>query len=203
MKKLLFLFSFVGITLSVMAQPKEDDVHYGDLNKDGFKDKVVVSFPRDPEKISVRDDGYEYDFNRPVLSIYFGDANGKYKLWKTYKELLPYQQDEFLFIENLAVDVSPKGILTISYSTFASAGSYGAPSFNYVYRFQDNDFYLIGKDETEFSRSSGNSVTVSTNYLTCKKQTVTDNMFDESAKPKEKWERIPKQPLERLGDVEL
>lgn len=203
MNKIFLLLVLVLGSLSAFAEPKEDNVIKGDLNKDGFEDKVVVSYPRDPEKISVREDGYEYDFNRPILRIYFGDANGKYKLFKQYKELLPYSDNEFLFVEDLTVEVSPKGILSISYGTFASAGSYGVPHLKYVYRFQNGDFFLIGSDQEEFSRSSGKKVVVSENYLSWKKQTITSNEFDENVKPAEKWERIPKKPLSRLGDSEL
>lgn len=195
---LLSLLSF-----SAMAEQKADEVITGDLNKDGITDKIVITHPRDPEKISVRDDGFEYDFNQPIMSIYFGEADGGFKLFKRYEKLLPYQSDEFLFIENLNIEITPKGILSIAYSTFASAGSYGVPSLKYLFRYQNGDFYLIGKDESEFSRSSGNNISTSINYLTGKKQIVTDNMFDESVKPKERWETIPKGKLQRLGDEEL
>jgi len=44
--------------------------------------------------------------------------------------------------------------------------------------------------------------TVSENYLTWKRQTIEDNAFEE-VKKKEKWEKMEKEPLKKLGDEGL
>ena len=56
-----------------------------------------------------------------------------------------------------------------------------------------------GEDNDYFMRNSGEGERTSINYLTHRKQVVKYNAFDDSVKPKEKWTRIPNQPLRRLG----
>ena len=44
----------------------------GDLNKDGIADLVIIATPNFRENIQVREgDGYEYDYNQPILAIYW------------------------------------------------------------------------------------------------------------------------------------
>ena len=74
-------------------------IAWGDLNLDGLKDVVVVATPRHPEKMQTRDDGYEYNFNSPVMGIYFGTKDGKLSLFKEYENTIPGTEDEFCFTE--------------------------------------------------------------------------------------------------------
>lgn len=171
---------------------------WGDLNMDGLKDVVVVATPRIAENMQVRDDGYEYNFNSPVMGIYFGTKDGKLNLYKEYENTIPGTEDESYFIE-LEMDISEKGVLSLNIERFYTAGATNTDYNKYLYRYQNNDFYLIGADRGALSRLSGESETVSINYLTHKKQTVISNAFDENAEEKETWETIPEEPLEKLG----
>ena len=173
-------------------------VAWGDLNQDGLQDMVVVVTPRIAENMMVRDDGYEYNFNSPVMGIYFGTKDGKLSLYKEYENTIPGAEDEFCFIE-LGMDISDKGVLSFNIEYFYSAGSSNTDYYTYRYRYQDDDFYLIGYDTSALSRYSGESETVSINYLTHKKQTIVSNAFDENAEEEETWETIPEEPLEKLG----
>lgn len=173
-------------------------IAWGDLNKDGINDVVVVATPRHAENMQVRDDGYEYNFNSPVMGIYFGTKDGKLKLYKEYENTIPGTEDEFCFVE-LETDISDQGVLSFNIEYFYSAGSTNTSYNTFRYRYQDNDFYLIGTDTGALSRYSGENEVVSINYLTHKKQTVVSDVFDESFEPKETWETIPEEPLERLG----
>lgn len=207
MKRFCFLLLFVCANSIMFSQTKhvnkdarpEIKEVLGDLNKDGIEDKIVIETPRNKEHMLVREgDGYEYNFNQPILKIYFGDANHKFKLFKKYDAILPHPEDEYVIVD-LGVSVTNKGVLRFGTSTFAAAGSYDTGSSTYLYRFQDGDFYLIGYDYTESSRSTGERTTVSINYLTNKKQVVKANNFNNS-KPKETWSNIPKKNLEKLGN---
>lgn len=175
---------------------------WGDLNQDGLKDAVVVSIPRIAENMMTRDDGYEYNFNSPVMGIYFGTKDGKLNLYKEYENTIPATEDEFCFIE-LGMEISDKGVLVLNIEHFYSAGSTNTDYNTYRYRYQDGDFYLIGTDTGALSRYSGENETVSINYLTHKKQTIVSDVFDESVEPKETWEEIPDEPLEKLGATVL
>lgn len=173
-------------------------IAWGDLNQDGLKDVVVVATPRLPEKMQTRDDGYEYNFNSPVMGIYFGTTDGKLALYKEYENTIPGTEDEFCFIE-LETEISDKGVLSFNIEYFYSAGSTNTNYNKFLYRYQDNDFYLIGADTGALSRYSGENEVVSFNYLTHKKQTIVSDVFNESVEPKETWETIPEKPLEKLG----
>ena len=172
----------------------------GDLNKDGIKDLVVLAKPNFKEKMKTRDDGYEYNFNPYILAIYFGQTDGNQQQWKQYEELFP-ADDEWISVD-VDIEVTERGTLNISTGTFASGGSYGTNQTKYTYRFQNGDFYLIGRESTDMMRNTGEMTTISENYLTWKRQTIKDNAFEEGMK-KETWSKLTKKPLEKLGENEL
>ncbi len=171
----------------------------GDLNKDGVEDLVVVAIPNDKKNMVEREDGYVYNFNTPELAIYFGQKAGGYNCWKTYDNVVPPRPDEFTMLDH-SISITPRGVLKISLEQFQSAGGWGNTSSSFLYRYQGNDFYLIGEDQTTMARNTGNAETVSRNYLTHRCQRITYNEFDKSVKPKEKWSKMAKKPLKRMGE---
>lgn len=172
----------------------------GDLNKDGIKDLVVLTKPNFKENMKTRDDGYVYNFNQYIVAIYFGQTEGSFQLWKQYKELFP-ADDEWSSVD-VEVSITERGTLNIDTDFFASAGTYGTSRTKYTYRYQNEDFFLIGRESTEMMRNTGEITTVSENYLTWKRQTIKDNAFEDVVK-KETWSKLTKTPLEKLGDHEL
>ena len=175
----------------------------GDLNKDGITDLVIEATPDDKEHIIIREsDGYQYNLNQPILGIYWGQQDGTYKLWKTYDNVLPARPDEYISITN-SLDITDRGVLTIDVESFASMGSWGTGHTTYLFRYQNSDFYLIGMDENYIMRNSGEVTIDSYNYLTYRHQNITYNEFDQKVKRKEKWDRLPKEPLKKLGTFEL
>lgn len=152
----------------------------GDLNKDGLSDLVV--------------------FADPVLAIYFAASSGGYELWKRYNDILPNDKENDDLMIDIELNITDRGALKIEVGYFASAGTSYVTNNNYTYRFQNEDFYKIGEEQHSMSRMTGDDKTVSTNYLTHKRQVVIENAFDETIKPKETWTSIPKKPLRRLGE---
>ena len=136
---------------------------------------------------------------RPLLAIYFGQSGGGYRLWRQYPVLLP-ANDGDTFYESSAT-ITERGTLCISLSLFQSAGGYGSESADFIYRYQDGGFRLIGKESRYLSRNTGEDTTVSENYLTNRRQTIVSNAFDDSITPTEKWERMGKRPPEQLEDL--
>ena len=208
------IVAFVGLCAGVRAQQLQqqgrgvDDLvpagwehteATGDLNKDGIADLVVVATPDFKENTKTRDDGFVYNFNQPLLAVYFGTAEGKMQLWRQYDQVIPARQDEYVSID-ASLTVTEKGVLRISLETFASMGGWGTENSNFSYRYQDGDFYLIGKEYHNMSRNTGDMETTSENYLTWRRQVVKENAFEDSNVPrKETWTKLPKKPLEKLG----
>lgn len=197
MKRLLF-FLLVALPMLVSAQelakkgrsaeeivPQGMDFvkAEGDLNKDGLSDLVV--------------------FADPVLAIYFATPSGGYELWKRYDDILPNDKENDDLMIDIELSITDRGALKIEVGYFASAGTSYVTNNNYTYRFQNGDFYKIGEEQHSMSRMTGDDKTVSTNYLTHKRQVVIENAFDERIKPKETWTSIPKKPLRRLGEDPL
>lgn len=173
----------------------ESSFKTGDLNADGIADLVLIATPCNKEKMKTRDDGYVYNFNQPVLAIYWGDKNGNFKLFKQYDDVIPAREDEFLSITP-ALDITKNGTLKIDLEYFASAGSYTQPTSTHVFRYQNGDFVLIGKDVLELERTTGKTVTTSENYLT-RKRTVTTERPKRKATTKRA--RLPRAALKPLG----
>lgn len=172
----------------------------GDFNKDGIKDLAVIAVPKDPAFMRTREDGYVYNFNKPVLAVFLGQKRGKLKLHKEYRDTIPGDdaENEDCFHEN-GLSVNDEGDLCITAAEFYSAGSSDSPSFEYVFRWQKGEFFLIARNYDSFSRYSGEAMKVSENYLTHKIRTVTYNMFDEDIEEEEFWEDMPDLPPYKLG----
>lgn len=173
---------------------------HGDMNSDGIMDLAVVAIPDDEENTLTRDDGYVYNFNQPILAIYFGTEQGLVQ-WKRFDNVIPADESEFCH-HDIGLEITPRGTLRIAIGVFCSAGSYGTTTDTYTYRHQDGDFYLIGKDHEEMMRNTGECITVSENYLTRKRQVVKSNI-DDTEPTTEKWSRLPRKSLEKLGAREL
>ena len=173
----------------------------GDLNKDGIPDLVVVATPDDVENTTTRSDGYVYNFNQPILAIYFGTAQGQFHQWKAYDNVIPGDDSENCH-NDVSLEITDRGVIRISIQLFCSAGSYGVSTDTYSYRYQNGDFFLIGMDKEEMQRNTGTITLVSENYLTWKRQTKMSNAFDDSAST-EKWTKISRKTLEKLGAREL
>lgn len=167
----------------------------GDLNADGIADLVLIATPCNKEKMKTRDDGYVYNFNEPILAIYWGDKKGDFKLFKQYDDVIPEREDEFISITP-ALDIDKNGALKIMLEFFASAGSYTQPTSTHVFRYQNGDFFLIEKDVVELERTTGKTVTTSDNYLTHKRTVITERP---KRKAKTKRIRLPKAALKPLG----
>ena len=218
MRKILLMLLFACfVSSSVMAQAlkqrggsveavvPEGWIHteaVGDMNKDGLPDMVVVATPNFKENMKEREDGYVYNLNDPQLAIYFGEPSGGFTLWKKYEGLLP-ANSEYISVD-ISLSITDRGVLRIGYSTFASMGSNEVGGPTYVYRWQNGDFFLIGKDVSSQSRYSGELIEVSENYLTFKRQEKHSGVFvDSDVKESEKWTKIPRTPLKRLGTFEM
>lgn len=175
----------------------------GDLNNDGIKDLVIIATPNFKEHMETREsDGYQYNYNQPILAIYWGTENGVFTRYKSYDNILPHAENQFLSVA-LTLQVTKQGTIDIASEYFASAGSWSNDSYHHIFRYQNGDFYLIGLESDSYARNTGKGERISINYSTGRRQTITYNGSDGASPKKESWSRIPKKPLYRLGDFSI
>jgi hypothetical protein len=226
MKQLLYLFFLATVTL-VNSQnnqpiiPKEGKLitdfvprkwkiiakAEGDLNKDKMIDIAFVIENTATENI-VLNGGFGKDtlnVNPRFLLVLF-KTDSKYVLKSINKKFIPSQDDsespclEDPFMENGGIEIK-NGVLNIDLHYWLSCGSWFVTDRTYKFRFQDNSFVLIGYDSDSFHRSTGESNSVSINFLSKKKELITGmNEFEES-NPKTTWNNIKVEKLIKLEDL--
>lgn len=174
----------------------------GDVNRDGIDDILIIATPHFKEMLTLNELGDTIDANKHVLAIFFGNGNGGYTCKFQSEDVLPVSENTYHILD-FTLDVNAKGVFSIRISHFSSVGGWGNTNESYVFRYQNNDFFLIGEDEDYYMRNTGEATKTSINYLTHRKQVIDYNVFDDTVKPKEKWSRIPSQPLRRLGSWTL
>ena len=173
----------------------------GDLDNDGINDVALIVTPNYKEHLIVRDDGYVYNLNQPILAIYVGRSQGGYQLWRQCDTM--FRVGDEICSYDRTMEITDRHVLRIVVEPFCSMGSYGTDRSTYPYRYQNGDFFLIGMENESMQRNSGERKKVSENYLTWRRQTITDNVFEENVRAVEKWSRLTKKALEKLGDREL
>lgn len=170
-----------------------------DINHDYIPDLVLIALPDNKENIITREDGYVKNMNEPIVAIYFG-SGGVYHWWGSTISIIE-PESEFSSLDGISLSINAKGVVSIGYKMFYSAGGWDVPSHNFVYRYQKYDgmenLYLIGYDCKSFNRATLDEQTTSYNFLTHKKQSITKK---EGAKAgKEQWEKIAKKELLEFG----
>ena len=171
----------------------------GDLNGDNQADAVLVLQKQDKANIIPNDSMglTELDTNPRMLKVLFKQADG-YKTAVENTTLIPPESDKDNgCLADPLSDVSiNKGRLKVHFEWFYSCGSWWMSHSDYLFRYQNDRFLLIGYSHYEYHRASGEINEYSDNYLTGKrKRTTGGNMFDSSEdRPKVKWERLKKKP---------
>lgn len=169
--------------------------NYGDLNGDGRKDMVLVTEEINPNNIK-KGEGYdssrEFNYNPRTLLVMFQDAKGIYHLEPSSinSQLIPPENDAESpnFIVDSAVEIKNNQLI-ISFRTMMSMGSWGATNSSFRFRYQNDQFVLIGADTLEFMRNSGVGSEDSYNYLTnvhkhTENLVIIDSEENEGLKPK-------------------
>lgn len=118
------------------------DTIYGDLNKDGSEDCAIIIKGTDKSKVIKDDYRGQLDRNRRGIIVLFNKNNNYELVVKNYDCFSSENEDGGVYYApELSVEVI-KGKLDVSYRH----GRYGY--WSYTFRFQNNDFELIGYDST-------------------------------------------------------
>lgn len=167
-----------------------------DLNSDGRDDLVFVREEDDPKKITQEprsNDGVR-NLNPRVLVVLLAEEGGYRKLAEYPKLIPPAFDPMYDMMDDRFNGISvKKGILTVGFRYWASAGTWWMSMESYKFRLESGRLRLIGSERDSFHRGSGEKDLVSANHLTGKvKRTSGLNEFDEKeSKPEVEWETLP------------
>ncbi|WP_407401873.1 hypothetical protein [Chryseobacterium sp.] len=143
MKKNIFNFFFIFITIFVTAQnkfklPKNYNLVQeleGDLDNDGVAEKIILA------NTDVLLDGIDNaNFKRELLI--YKKKNSKYEIWKTGGDFLISSRDGFYPDDNTIEIKVKKNVLTIHQKLYLNSKTTEIDHF--TFRFQNNDLFLIG-----------------------------------------------------------
>ena len=145
--------------------------HRGDLNTDERDDLVMVLRMGSASNFLRGDlqDEQEIDTNPRMLVVAFAEDGG---YWLAFEDhaLIPRpenpEMDDYLDGED-AVQVR-RGAFSVRLHAWSSAGGWSTSNTTFTFRHQDGCFKLIGYDNTEVHRGSGEIGEVSINYATGK-----------------------------------
>ncbi len=160
----------------------------GDLNKDGMPDHVLVLRCNDPKNI-VSNNGFgpnDFDTNPRILAVVFAKPKGGYTLVLSNQILIPRNdnpsmEDPLDSVASSGIEVK-NGTLHVQLGIFFSAGSWTMGSKDFTFRWQGDDFRLIGFDENTVQRNSGETAATSINYLTGRQKVTSGSIEDDTEK---------------------
>jgi hypothetical protein len=174
------------------------DKVYGDLNKDGVEDCILIIKGTDRQKFVKDKYRGKLDRNRRGIIVLFRINNNYELAVKNYDCFSSENEDGgAYYAPELEVEAN-KGNLKIMYAH----GRYGY--WNYTFRFQNSDFELIGYDSSYNNGPIVNSET-SINYLT-KKKILKENINEDIQEGgdevfKETVARINASKLTKLSEI--
>jgi len=86
-------------------------------------------------------------------------------------------------------EISKEGVLGINFLFWFSAGSWSMSTHKYKFRFQNNQFELIGYNSSDSHRASGATTDYSINFLT-KKMKITKGNFSNDNPELIEWKKF-------------
>ena len=179
----------------------------GDLNKDGLTDTALIVEQENPNNISVTEYNDTLNTNPRALLVLFKQENGTYKLTaKNDKGFIEPPKENSSLLDPLEEgDINIKNnTLRLNFQYFFSAGSWYITNVEYVFRYQNNHFELIGVETNSFHRATGEETIVSFNLSTNKLETTMGgNVFEEKENnPKKETETFIYNPKPILDNME-
>ncbi|MFC4211835.1 hypothetical protein ACFOWA_11615 [Pedobacter lithocola] len=226
---IIILLLFVGIKHSI-AQTKQQTIKKtaskitdfippkwkliaeakGDLNKDGLEDcALVIENTDDKNFISNADrlGGDTLNINPRYLLVIFKKSNSVYELVTKNTSLIPpinSQDSPCLtdpFAENGGIEIN-KGLLSVHLQNFYSCGAWEVYNFDYIFRYQNRQFELIGYNKSSLHRSSGEETSKTISFSTMKMNYTSGiNAFKDGNKPKTVWKNIKPRKLLSLQTI--
>jgi hypothetical protein len=156
--------------------------------KDGLSKDVVLVLKNNKRKFKYKDRDFgEFDTNPRMLVILFRDSTtGAYRLAERSDTIIPIPDCPTMLEPFVGISIRNR-ILCLKTQNWSSAGSWHCLQSSYKFRWQGNKFVLIGAEETDLWRSSGEESVCSYNFLTGKVK-VTSGYFANQAGAR--WYRL-------------
>ena len=170
----------------------------------GWKVLKVAQGETDPKKITKRDDGYEQNGNPRVVVVLLADKEGYRKVGEYPKFIPPAYTLEFdNYIDRFKELTVAKGVITIEFDWFASAGTWWTSQEAFKFRLEVGKLRLIGMEKSSFARNQGDMTLTSTNHLTGKRKITTGmSAFDDQpSHPEYTWENLESRKPVYLEDL--
>ncbi|WP_125718323.1 hypothetical protein [Flavobacterium ustbae] len=173
------------------------DTIYGDVNKDGLEDCALIIKGTDKSKVITHEYRGQLDRNRRGLLVLLNTKQG-YELASKNLDCFSSENEDggVYYAPELSVEIKDQK-LYISYAH----GRYGY--WSYTFRYQNNDFELIGYDESS-NRGPIVLTETSINFLTRKKivnQNVNENTYDDDEIFEKTESKIQRTKLMKLAEI--
>ncbi|PZQ18067.1 MAG: hypothetical protein DI565_04990 [Ancylobacter novellus] len=167
----------------------------GDLDGDGKDDAAFVLHGADPALVLKNPDGIggdEIDTNPRILGVALA-AGGGYRLAVQNATLIPRRvqpniDDAFSADGGLSI---ARGSVRVAISLFANAGGWGASDVAFTFRLDDGTLRLVGYDRTDTQRNTGETETISINYLSGRMSDAKGRVDQDPKKQKTVWRKAP------------
>lgn len=170
----------------------------GDLDGDGRPDLAFALHMADPANVLKNEGGFcgeTIDTNPRILGVALARPGGGYRLVVQNHSLVPRRDnpcaDDWFASDGemgggLAI---ARGNVVVTLGRFMSAGGWGMGRTVFTLRWRENALRLIGFDEENTQRNSGETASLSINYLTRKVRIAHGTI--ESDAEKVRWTRLP------------
>jgi hypothetical protein len=179
----------------------------GDLNQDGNADLVLVLRQNNPANAIENFEGFgekSFDTNPRILAIAFRDGgSGKFNLQLQNHTLIPRRTEPAAddpFDKDIGIATVRDGF-QVRLNWFMSAGGWETFNTTYTFRHRSGRFELIGYDRDTTHRGSGDTTSLSINYLTRKVKKTAGHISRDAEKVR--WQTLSQRlapTLERIGD---
>lgn len=175
----------------------EFEKYFGDLNKDGIEDCVLIIKKTDSANVVINRFDKKVDRNRRGIIVLFKKEKS-YQLADKNLDCFSSENEDggVYFAPELWIEIN-NNKLYVHYGH----GRYGY--WEYTFRFQNSNFELIGYDSSSNHGSRVNGMT-SINFLTKKKviyENVNENDEGGDEKFKETWSSIKIENLIKLSEI--
>lgn len=156
----------------------------GDLNADGRSDVAFVIEKTDKNNLVLNEGGIGRDTinqNPRIIGIYFSNEKGKFLKQLQSNRLIVLQDSPTMDEPFQGLEILENGELKVDFHFWYSAGSWSTSWHTYHFKYQNDQFDLIGYHSEERHRGSGEATSCKINFLT-RAMTIWRTTIDENDK---------------------